>query len=113
MLFRSAVKVYALDVGYGQLDYKLRVDSRVINMEKTNIRYLDMNLIAKPIDFISIDVSFISLRHMFPVASALRMAAILLEAEKRTLWQAQPETKEALTQLYMEMEGELEERAEG
>ena len=42
-----------------------------------------------------------------------RMAAILLEAEKRTLWQAQPETKEALTQLYMEMEGELEERAEG
>ena len=42
-----------------------------------------------------------------------RMAAILLEAEKRALWQAQPETKEALTQLYMEMEGELEERAEG
>ena len=42
-----------------------------------------------------------------------RMAAILLEAEKRELWQAQPETKEALTRLYMEMEGELEERAEG
>lgn len=71
MLMNGAVKVYALDVGYGQLDYKLRVDPRVINMEKTNIRHLDTNLIAKPIDFISIDVSFISLRHMFPVASAL------------------------------------------
>ena len=42
-----------------------------------------------------------------------RMTAVLLEAEKRELWQARPETKEALTRLYMEMEGELEERAEG
>ena len=69
MLMNGALKVYALDVGYGQLDYKLRVDPRVINMEKTNIRYLDTTLIEEPIDFISIDVSFISLRHMFPVAS--------------------------------------------
>lgn len=68
MLMNGALKVYALDVGYGQLDYKLRVDPRVINMEKTNIRYLDTTLIEEPIDFISIDVSFISLRHMFPVA---------------------------------------------
>lgn len=71
MLMNGALKVYALDVGYGQLDYKLRVDPRVINMEKTNIRYLDTTLIEEPIDFISIDVSFISLRHMFPVASKL------------------------------------------
>ena len=67
----GALKVYALDVGYGQLDYKLRVNPRVINMEKTNIRYLDTSLIEEPIDFISIDVSFISLRHMFPVAAEL------------------------------------------
>ena len=71
MLMNGAIKVYALDVGYGQLDYKLRVDPRVINMEKTNIRYLDTTLIEEPIDFISIDVSFISLRHMFPVASKI------------------------------------------
>ena len=71
MLMNGALKVYALDVGYGQLDYKLRVDPRVINMEKTNIRYLDTTLIEEPIDFISIDVSFISLRHMFPVASKI------------------------------------------
>ena len=71
MLMNGALKVYALDVGYGQLDYKLRVDPRVINMEKTNIRYLDTTLIEEPIDFISIDVSFISLRHRFPVASEI------------------------------------------
>lgn len=71
MLMNGALKVYALDVGYGQLDYKLRVDPRVINIEKTNIRYLDTTLIEEPIDFISIDVSFISLRHMFPVASKI------------------------------------------
>lgn len=67
MLQNGAAKVYALDVGYGQLDYKLRVDPRVINMEKTNIRYLDTSLILDPIDFVSIDVSFISVKHMFPV----------------------------------------------
>lgn len=71
ILMNGALKVYALDVGYGQLDYKLRVDPRVINMEKTNIRYLDTTLIEEPIDFISIDVSFISLRHMFSVASEI------------------------------------------
>jgi 23S rRNA (cytidine1920-2'-O)/16S rRNA (cytidine1409-2'-O)-methyltransferase len=69
MLMNGARKVYALDVGYGQLDYKLRVDPRVVNMEKTNIRYLDTDLIEDPIDLISIDVSFISLKHMFPVAA--------------------------------------------
>lgn len=71
MLQNGATKVYAIDVGYGQLDYKLRVDSRVINMEKTNIRYLDTSLIEEPIDLISIDVSFISVKHMLPVASKL------------------------------------------
>lgn len=68
MLQNGARKVYALDVGYGQLDYRLRTDPRVVNMEKTNIRYLDTDRITEPVDFISVDVSFISLKHMFPVA---------------------------------------------
>lgn len=71
MLQKGAVKVFAIDVGYGQLDWKLRNDSRVINMEKTNIRYLDTDTVDKDIDFISIDVSFISLKLVFPVASKL------------------------------------------
>ena len=69
MLQNGAVKVYAIDVGYGQLDWKLRNDERVVNMEKCNVRYLDTDLIAEPINFISIDVSFISLRLIFPVAA--------------------------------------------
>ncbi len=69
MLQNGAVKVYAIDVGYGQLDWKLRTDQRVVNMEKCNVRYLDTDLIAEPIDFISIDVSFISLKLIFPVAA--------------------------------------------
>ena len=68
MLQNGAVKVYAIDVGYGQLDWKLRNDSRVVNMEKCNVRYLNTDLISDPIDFISIDVSFISLKLIFPVA---------------------------------------------
>lgn len=71
MLKKGAKKVYAIDVGYGQLDYKLRTDDRVINMEKTNIRYLDLDLIKESAGFISIDVSFISLNLIFPVASKI------------------------------------------
>ena len=69
MLQNGAVKVYAIDVGYGQLDYKLRIDERVVNMEKCNVRYLEPETIAEPIDFISVDVSFISLKLIFPVAA--------------------------------------------
>lgn len=71
MLKNGAKKVYAIDVGYGQLDYKLRIDPKVINMEKVNIRYLDTETIDKDIDFISIDVSFISLKLVLPIASTL------------------------------------------
>lgn len=69
MLQKGARKVYAIDVGYGQLDYKLRIDDRVVNMEKTNIRYMDAKLIEEPADLISIDVSFISLSLIFPKAA--------------------------------------------
>ena len=71
MLKNGASKVYAIDVGYGQLDYKLRTDDRVVNMEKVNIRYLDPGLIDSDVSFISIDVSFISLKLVFPVAANL------------------------------------------
>ena len=71
MLQKGARKVFAIDVGYGQLDWKLRNDPRVVNMEKVNIRYLDMDTVDKDIDFISIDVSFISLKLVFPVAAQL------------------------------------------
>lgn len=71
MLQNGALKVYAMDVGYGQLDWKLRTDSRVINMEKTNIRYVDPITFPETVDFISIDVSFISLNLILPVAAGL------------------------------------------
>lgn len=71
MLQHGAKKVFAIDVGYGQLDYKLRVDERVVNMEKCNVRYLDPAVIDPDVDFISIDVSFISLKLIFPVATQL------------------------------------------
>ncbi len=68
MLQNGAAKVYSIDVGYGQLAWQLRNDPRVVNMERTNIRYIDMSLITDEISFISIDVSFISLRLVLPVA---------------------------------------------
>ena len=71
MLQNGADHVYCIDVGYGQLDWKLRNDPRVTNMEKTNVRYLDLDLIGCDVDFISIDVSFISLRLVLPVAAQL------------------------------------------
>ncbi len=71
MLQKGAKKVFAIDVGYGQLDWKLRNDPRVVNMEKTNVRYLDTDTVDSDVDFISIDVSFISLKLIFPVAAEL------------------------------------------
>ncbi len=68
MLQNGAVKVYAIDVGYGQLAWKLRCDERVVNLERTNVRYLTHEQVSEPIDFISIDVSFISLKLVLPVA---------------------------------------------
>ena len=67
MLQNGAVKVYAVDVGYGQLDWKLRNDPRVVCMEKTNIRYLSADALAERPSFVSIDVSFISLTKVLPV----------------------------------------------
>lgn len=66
MLMNGAVKVYSIDVGYGQLAWKLRCDERVVNLERTNFRYVTQEQIKDPVDFASVDVSFISLSHIFP-----------------------------------------------
>ena len=71
MLQRGAKKVYAVDVGTNQLDYRLRIDERVVCMEKTNARYMTPEDIDDVPDFISVDVSFISLGLMLPVIKAL------------------------------------------
>ncbi|MBE7063214.1 MAG: TlyA family RNA methyltransferase [Ruminococcaceae bacterium] len=68
MLQNGAAKVYSIDVGYGQLAWSLRTDERVVNLERTNIRYVTENEVPEPIDFASVDVSFISLRLVLPVA---------------------------------------------
>lgn len=71
MLQNGARKVYAVDVGYGQLAWKLRCDERVVNIERTNIRHIDVDSISDELDFISIDVSFISLKLVLPVVAKL------------------------------------------
>ena len=72
MLQNGAKKVYAIDVGRGQLDWKLRNDPRVVCMEKTNIRYVTPEDLGEPIDFSSIDVSFISLtKVLLPIRNYL------------------------------------------
>lgn len=73
MLQNGAKKVYAIDVGHGQLDWKLRSDERVVCMEKTNFRYVTGEDIREPIDFASVDVSFISLtKILIPARNLLR-----------------------------------------
>ena len=71
MLQSGAGKVYAIDVGYGQLAWKLRTDERVVNLERTNFRYVTKEQVPEELDFASVDVSFISLYHIFPVLRSL------------------------------------------
>lgn len=71
MLQNGAVKVYSVDVGYGQLAWKLRCDERVVNLERTNFRYVTHEQVPDEIDFASVDVSFISLSLILPVAYTL------------------------------------------
>ncbi len=71
MLQNGASKVYAIDVGYGQLAWKLRTDQRVVNLERTNFRYVTREEISDELDFCSVDVSFISLSIIVPVMRTL------------------------------------------
>lgn len=71
MLINGAKKVFSVDVGYGQLAWKLRNDDRVVSMERTNIRFVTEEEIGEPLDFVSVDVSFISLKLILPVMHRL------------------------------------------
>ena len=71
MLQNGAKKVYSIDVGYGQLAWKLRTDERVVNLERTNMRKVTREQVPDEIDFFSVDVSFISLKLILPVARQL------------------------------------------
>jgi 23S rRNA (cytidine1920-2'-O)/16S rRNA (cytidine1409-2'-O)-methyltransferase len=91
MLQKGAVKVYAVDVGAGQLHYKLRQDKRVVNIEKVNFRYFNGSFLKDDIDFATIDVSFISLDKILPVVyrsiseNALVLAMIKPQFELESL----------------------------
>ncbi len=71
LLQQGAAKVFAIDVGYGQLDWKIRSDPRVVVMERTNIRYVTPEDLGEPLDLSVIDVSFISLKIVLPAIKAL------------------------------------------
>ena len=71
LLQKGAKKVFAIDVGYGQLDWKIRSDPRVVVMERTNIRYVTAEQLGEPLDLSVIDVSFISLRIVLPTIKTL------------------------------------------
>ena len=71
LLQQGASKVFAIDVGYGQLDWKIRSDPRVVVMERTNVRYVTPEDLGEPLDLSVIDVSFISLRIVLPVIKTL------------------------------------------
>ena len=74
MLQNGAEKVYAVDVGYNQLDWRLRTHPQVVCMERTNARYLTAEQIPQPLDFFSVDVSFISLNLILPALRPLMRA---------------------------------------
>lgn len=71
LLQHGAHKVYAVDVGYGQLAWKLRNDERVINLERTNLRYVDRDMIPELLDLAVMDVSFISIKLVLPAVRSL------------------------------------------
>ena len=71
LLQQGAKKVFAIDVGYGQLDWKIRSDPRVVVMERTNIRYVTPEQLGEPLDLSVIDVSFISLKIVLPTIKTL------------------------------------------
>ena len=71
LLQQGAKKVFAIDVGYGQLDWKIRSDERVVVMERTNIRYVTPEQLGEPLDLSVIDVSFISLKIVLPTIKTL------------------------------------------
>lgn len=83
LLQKGATRVYGVDVGYGQFDWRLRQDPRVVLLERTNIRYVDATLLPEPVSLVVIDVSFISLTKVLPVLLPfLRPHAIVITLVK-------------------------------
>ncbi len=79
LLQRGAVRVYAVDVGYGQFDWRLRQDPRVVLIERTNIRSMARSVIPEPVDLVVVDVSFISLtKALPPIIQFLRTQATII-----------------------------------
>lgn len=76
-LKNGAVKVFAIDVGYGQLAWPLRNDPRVINMERMNIRHLSPDMLQEKPDIATVDVAFISLKHIFPVLNSMGIEKVI------------------------------------
>jgi 23S rRNA (cytidine1920-2'-O)/16S rRNA (cytidine1409-2'-O)-methyltransferase len=84
MLQHGATRVIAVDTGYGQMDFRLREDPRVRLLEKTNARYLTQNKLGEPVDFIAMDVSFISATLVLPAVIHASWGASLSQAERHT-----------------------------
>ena len=83
LLQRGAARIYAIDVGYGQFEWRLRQDSRVVLLERTNIRYVDRAAVPESIDLAVIDVSFISLTLVLPsVVRLLNRSAVVVALVK-------------------------------
>jgi 23S rRNA (cytidine1920-2'-O)/16S rRNA (cytidine1409-2'-O)-methyltransferase len=83
LLQKGAVRVYGVDVGYGQFNWRLRQDPRVVLLERTNIRYIDSSIIPEPVGLAAIDVSFISLTKVLPpLLSLLHPHAIVITLVK-------------------------------
>ncbi len=80
LLQRGATRIYAVDVGYGQFEWRLRQDSRVVLLERTNIRYVDRAVVLEPIDLAVIDVSFISLTLVLPAVVHLLNSSAMVVA---------------------------------
>ncbi len=80
LLKHGAKKVYAVDVGYGQLAWSLRQDQRVVVIERTNIRYMDFDIIGEKVDLITVDTSFISLKLVVPAAEKFMKKGSLILA---------------------------------
>lgn len=89
-LAQGAAKVFAVDVGYGQLDYRLRTDSRVVVLEKTNARYLTREQVPDVVDLIVCDASFIGLRTLLPAPLALAADAARIVALIKPQFEAGP-----------------------
>lgn len=92
LLQRGAIRAYAIDVGYGQLAWKLRQDPRVVLMERTNARYLET--LAEPVDLVTIDVSFISLKLILPAVSGWLREQGQIVALIKPQFEADPEQVE-------------------